>query len=179
LTSGPPLETRYLDLIARNQGRIDRLCRAWSRTPTDRDDLRSEVLLQLWRSLPSFDGKASEDTWLYRVALNVAMLSVRRERSRRERVETWERTAAPPPPETAPPEQLERRERVERLMQAVAALAPGDRALVTLVLEDIPRARIAEIIGITENHVGVRVHRLKQKLARLMAEAQEVDHGRP
>ena len=179
MTTGQQLEARYLDLIGRNRGRIDRLCRAWARTPADRDDLRSEVQLQLWRSLPSFDGRASEDTWLYRVALNVAMLSGRREHGRRKRAEAWESTVQPAPPVRTPPEDVERRERVERLTRAVAGLEPADRALVTMVFEDLPYARIAEVVGITEINVGVRVHRLKKKLARLMTEGEEVNHGRP
>lgn len=172
-----PLETRYLGLIDKNRGRIDRLCRAWARTSADRDDLRSEIQLQLWRALPSFEGRSSEDTWLYRVALNVAMLSGRREQGRRRRNETWERTAAAPPPEPSPPESLERQERLDQLTEVVAALDPGDRALVTMVLEGLPHAQIAEVVGITANHVGVRVHRLKQKLARLMAAPKEGIHA--
>ena len=171
------LEPRFLDLIERNQGRIGRLCRAWSRTDADFEDLRSEVHLQLWRSLPGFDARAAEDTWLYRVALNTAMLFGRSERSRKQRIESFaqepQRSSAP-----AVHERLEDRERVKCLTRAIGGLDPADRALVTLQLEGLPYRKIAKVTGLSESHVGVRLHRLKKQLVRLFGEKTEADHGR-
>ncbi|ANM31100.1 hypothetical protein ABI59_18245 [Acidobacteria bacterium Mor1] len=169
------IERRYLELIERNRGRIDRLARSWARNPAEREDLRSEILLQLWRSLPGFDGRSGEDTWLFRVTLNVAMLHGR-SRSRRERGrEELEARAPTPPPAVDPGQRLDDQDRLERLRQAIAELPPPDRALIALHLEDLPYREIAEITGMNENHIGVRLHRLRAKLSRRLAK-QEVDH---
>lgn len=178
MTSPTELEQRFVDLMERNHARIIRVCKAWSRNPADFEDLRSEVLLHLWRSLPSFDGRSSEDTWLFRVALNVAMLFGRRERSRRNRLELFRQRAPTPTPMRDPIERLEERERLERLTSAIARLDAGDRALVILQLEGLSYAQIAEVTGLGESHVGVRLHRIRKKLGEAMAEDEEVDYGR-
>jgi RNA polymerase sigma-70 factor (ECF subfamily) len=170
------LEPRYLELIGRNQGRIGRLCRAWSRTRAEFDDLRSEIYLQLWRSLPSFDARSSEDTWLYRVALNVAFQFGRHAGRRRDRLDRLEREAPPEACEAPLSARLEEQERLDRLTRAVADLPPADRALVALWLEELPYERIAEVTGLTANHVGVRLHRIKRKLAERLG-MEEHAHG--
>lgn len=166
------LERRFLDLVERNRGRIDRLCRTWSRTEAEREDLRSEVLLQLWRSLPGFSGRSSEDTWLFRVVLNVAMLHGRGRGRRLDDAVDAERFEREPSGEPSPGKRLEDLERVERLRRAVAGLAPADRALVTLMLEELGNREIADVLGVAPNTVGVRIHRVKKKLARLLAEEE-------
>jgi RNA polymerase sigma-70 factor, ECF subfamily len=169
------LEPRYLDLIERNQGRIGRLCRAWSRTRADFEDLRSEVLLQLWRSWPSFDERASEDTWLFRVALNVAFQLGRHARRHKDGLDRLERESPTQVQESPPSARLEQQERLERLTRAVADLPPLDRALVALWLEELPYGQIADVTGLSVTHVGVRLHRIKKKLAERLAR-EELAH---
>ena len=161
-------ERRFLGLLERNRDRVERICRSWTAGAADRDDLRAEIHYQLWRSLPSFDGQSSEDTWLFRVALNTALLQARRRDRRRERpvAETVEIAAAGEPGAApAAHRHLEEDERRRRLLAAVHALPPVDRTLVTLWLEELPYAEIAEITGLTESHVGVRLHRARKRLA--------------
>lgn len=166
---------RFLDLMERNRGRVERLCRAYARSPADLDDLRSEVWLQLWRALPSFDGRASEDTWLYRVALNTVMLHGRREGTRRRASEALEREpwrpAALAP--SAGTERIERQRRLERLQEALRRLDPAQRALVTLHLEELPYRQIAEVTGLSESNVGVRLHRIRTRLKRWLDEDEQ------
>jgi RNA polymerase sigma-70 factor (ECF subfamily) len=161
-------ERRFLDLVERNRGRVERLCRTYARSPADLDDLRSEVWLQLWRSLPSFDGQASEDTWLYRVALNTVLLHGRREGVRRRAAEALGRepSRSPVSVPAVGAERVDRRRRLERLHEALRRLDPADRALVTLYLEELPYRQIAEITGLTESNVGVRLHRIRERLRR-------------
>lgn len=171
-TSASAHEQRFLDLVERNRGRVERLCRAFARSPTDLDDLRSEIWLQLWRALPSFDGRASEDTWLYRVGLNTVMLHGRREGLHRRASEAFERepwwmTATTP---AAGTERMERQRRLERLHRALRRLDPADRALVALYLEELPYRRIAEVTGLSESNVGVRLHRIRERLKRWLDE---------
>ena len=171
------LEERYLELIERNRGRVARMCRAWTRAPADFEDLRSEILLQLWRSLPSFDGRASENTWVYQVALNVAFQFGRTTQRQRKRLDRLEREPRAESLEADQPARLQERERLERLGRALAALPPGDRALITLALEELPYAQIAEVTGLSESHVGVKLHRIKKHLAQSLVK-EEASHGR-
>lgn len=170
-------ETHFLDLIRRNGHRIYRICRSWTRTPEELQDLRSEVFLQLWRSLSSFDGRSREDAWLYRVALNTALLHARRRRRRGLPQESFDETEGPATPPDAP-SRLEDQERWRLLHGALARLGEIDRSLVTLWLEELSYRQIAEITGLTENHVGVALHRARKKLARLIAEEESADGPR-
>jgi len=71
---GEALYSRFSSLLERNGGRIARISRSWARSPEEAADLEAEVHLQLWRSLPSFEGRSAEDSWVYRVTLNTALL---------------------------------------------------------------------------------------------------------
>ena len=169
--SAPLLEERFLDLLERNRARISRLCGAFSRNQPELEDLRSEVALQLWRSLPSFDGRSREDTWLYRVTLNCALLHSRR-RGRHPVAVPITEIAEPRALGELPDAELERHEASRRLREAVHRLAPADRGLLTLHLEQLPYREIAQVLGISENLVGVKLHRIRKRLAGIMTAHQ-------
>ena len=162
-------ERRYLDLVERNRARLGRICRAWSRTAADAEDLRAEILLQLWRALPGFDGRSSVDTWLYRVALNTAMLAGRGRGRRTDGQARLERETPPPAVDPDAEGRLDTDRRLARLGEAIRALPAADRALITLQLEEAPYAQIAEVLGMSESNVGVRPHRIKTRLGRTLA----------
>ena len=168
-------EERFLELIRRNRSRIDRICRSWTRTPEELQDLRSEVFLQVWRSFSSFDGRSGEDSWLYRVSLNTALLHARRRRRRGPPEEAFDEDTGPAAPPEAP-SRLEERERWRLLHGALGRLGEIDRTLVTLWLEELPYRQIADITGLSENHVGVALHRARKRLTQLIAK-EESSHG--
>lgn len=130
--------------------------RAYARTAEDQEDLIQDILLQVWRSVPAFRGEASESTWLYRIALNVA-IKWRKKENRRLR-ET-ERAPILLPGRTYQHPQL------EWLYRAIQDLPKIDRSLILLHLDGFPHAEIGDIIGMTTTNVGTRLHRIKQQLA--------------
>jgi RNA polymerase sigma-70 factor (ECF subfamily) len=156
-------ESEYLQLVHQYDARIRRVCRLYADGADAREDLYQDILLELWRAMPSFAGAASPGTWLYRIALNTALDSVRRRNVRR-RGEPFARDAAHPQSVTRPDEHVERAQSAERLYDAVACLPPIDRALILLLLEDRSYAEIGDILGISVSSVGVRLHRAKKKL---------------
>ncbi|HKK28654.1 MAG TPA: sigma-70 family RNA polymerase sigma factor [Gemmatimonadota bacterium] len=163
------LEDRYLQLVEENRGRMRRLCRVYARDAEAARDLYQEMLLQVWRSLPSFEGRSEPGTWLYRVALNTA-LQRRRRRDRRS-----EATLDPDDPLrdrgfVGPEERFEDHRRIERLHSAIDRLGEGERALALLYLEEKSYAEMSEILGISQNHVGVKLHRIKKKLSKMVKE---------
>lgn len=162
-------EDTYLRLVEENRGRLRRLSRVYADGPEAERDLYQEMQLQIWRSLPSFEGRSSPDTWLYRVALNTAL------QRRRSRERHRDATLDPQNPLQnrgfeKPDERLETRRKRERLYEAVDRLGEGERAVALLYLEEKSYREMAEILGISENYVGVKLHRIRKKLSKLVKE---------
>jgi RNA polymerase sigma-70 factor (ECF subfamily) len=142
-----------------------RICSVYGHGREDQEDLFQEVVLQAWRSLPSFRGEAGLPTWLYRVAIHVA-LRHRRTRNKhahgRLQLEGIEFHSADNEGQTI--EEVDRRERVEQLYACIHRLGEIDKSVVTLHLEGLSHREIAEVLGLTENTVAVRVGRCRSKL---------------
>ena len=77
-------EEDFLKLVRKNKGQLRKICRVYADTEAAQKDLYQDILMALWRSLPSFEGKADPGTWLYRVALNTALSHDRRQAVREE-----------------------------------------------------------------------------------------------
>jgi RNA polymerase sigma-70 factor (ECF subfamily) len=156
-------------------GTVLKVSHAYTLTAEEREDLAQEILLQLWRSLPQFQGRASASTWVYRVALNTALSWHRKEGRRRVRqqplLEPEELTATG----VDSAEQLHQREVVDCLYSAIRRLPKAEAALVLLYLEDLSYREIAEVLGISESNVGVKLNRARAALGELM---KEVVHER-
>ena len=173
---GSQLERRFLSLIHENDARLRRICRVYAHESAAREDLHQEILLQLWRSLPTFGGASSINTWLYRVALNTALSFARRAPERREislddgqlKVLEVEDTSSP-----NAADHLDNERRLERMEQAIARLGDVDRMLVTMYLDDRSYREIADVVGISESNVGVKLHRLRKLLAAGLAKEEE------
>lgn len=160
-------ETQFREWVETYQAILVRIVRSFAPGQADRDDLLQEILLRLWMSVPKFDGRSEESTWIYRVAFNTA-LTWKRDGRRKNRnltllgPEEMQDTARP---ENDP---ADRESVVEQLYGAIHSLPVVDAALVMLALDDLSYKQIARILGITESSVGVRLSRAKEKLARLM-----------
>jgi RNA polymerase sigma factor (sigma-70 family) len=120
----------------------------------DRLDLVQEIRVQLWRAFGSYDEKRSFSTWMYRIALNVAISSVRRQKTAPTNLEDVQIAVPFSPPD----------ERVQFLQQFMAGLDEINRALLVLYLEEHSYAEISEILGISETNVATKISRLKQKI---------------
>lgn len=151
-----------------HRGILHKVARAYAAEPADRDDLFQEMALQLWRSQAAFRGQSAAPTWIYRVCLNTAMTwrrgTLRRKRNLQPDVDlTRVSDAAQSPAESA-----SQGEMLEKLYAAIQAMPNFDRALVLLVLDGLAYREIAEVTGLTENHVGVALLRARKRLAELM-----------
>lgn len=132
---------------------------SWS----DREDLFQEICLQLWKSYPSFREEARFSTWMYRVALNTAISTVRKDR-RSPSFEQLQETVS------VPEDGTEDKERVKQLYKAISRLNRIDKAIILLWLEERNYEEIASIMGISKNNVSVKLVRIKRKLEELVAE---------
>jgi len=162
------LEARFKEWLDQFGGILVKVARAYTINPEDGEDLLQEILLQVWRSLPQFQGRAGASTWVYRVALNTA-LSWRRKEGRRHVLQESLLS-----PESVPGESVDdagwrgRHELVERLYGAIHQLPKTDAALVLLYLDDLSYREMAEVLGISESNVGVKLNRAKKTLGELM-----------
>lgn len=163
----PPsdLAARFQSWLEEHRGIVVKVTRSFAATPADAADLQQELLLQLWLALPSFAGQAKASTWIYRVCLNTALTWQRGTRRRESRLAPGIDLAHFATEAASPAEHAGDRELVEKLYAAIRALPDGDRALVLLLLDGLAYREIAEITGLTENHVGVALTRARKRLA--------------
>jgi RNA polymerase sigma-70 factor (ECF subfamily) len=158
-------ERLFLELLAENKVRIQRLCYGYLNSAADLEDLFQEIMTNVWNSLPAFRGEAKASTWLYRIAVNTALLYRKK----------WKRGEAltdVPDGRAGPQRNLEDQERLAALRRAISSLPDQDRLIVTLLLEGLSYREIADITGITSNYVGVKISRIKQALEQSMTEVE-------
>lgn len=151
---------RFAALLERHRGILYKVAGSYAFGAEDRADLRQEIAAQLWRAFPRYDPARSFCTWMYRIALNVAISQLRLRERERGAVALDEATADLA--DTATPEH---EHNVQALYRFIAALAPLDRALMLLYLEDRSRREIADVLGLSETNVTTRISRLKQRIA--------------
>ena len=154
----------FVDLLRECQPLIWRVCRLYCQDADDRQDLYQEIVLQLWRAWPRYvPGAAKVSTWLYRVALNVAISDLR-QRTRRPAPARLGEAGVPDVP--LPPADGPDADDLAELYRAIGQLSEVDKAFVLLYLEDRPYDEMADILGITQNNVRVKMHRVQDKLRR-------------
>jgi RNA polymerase sigma-70 factor (ECF subfamily) len=161
-------EALFKSWLGEHGGILARVGRSYAASASEAEDLRQDMMLQLWTSLSSFRGQAKPSTWIYRVCLNTA-LTWRRDDSRRSRrVESRGDLGDVASASASPAESAGDRDVLEKLYEAIHAMPPFDRALVLLLLDGLSYREISAVTGMTENHVGVALTRARRRLAEIM-----------
>jgi len=158
--SNEPVNTDFLKLINDNQRVIFKVCHVYCTNSADREDLAQEIIYQLWRSGGSFKKEYKFSTWMYRVALNVAISFYRKKLTmpvvafQEEHSDIGEME----------PERGVLEENIVRLQKFIAGLKELDRAIMLLYLEEKTYKEIAEIAGISETNAATKISRIKDIL---------------
>jgi RNA polymerase sigma-70 factor (ECF subfamily) len=152
-------QDRFQALQEEHRKIVHKVASSYCRDRADRDDLAQEIIAQLWRSFPRYDERYRFSTWMYRVALNVAISAYRSETVRtRHLVPAGDSVLEVAAPADQPDERL------QRLHELIQELNEVDRALVILYLDGHRHDAIAEVLGMSESNVGTRMGRIKQRL---------------
>lgn len=144
---------------------LERLARAYEADAEKRRDLNQDIHFQLWRSFQRYDARCSLRTWVYRVAHHVAASHVLRERKIFSHLVSLEDLELLPDKD-AGQFAADQRSNLERLSVLIRQLKPLDRQVIISYLEDMDAVSIGEITGLSPGNVGMRIHRIKNILAR-------------
>jgi len=161
-------EARFASAVEQHRDALYRVCCAYVRDESDRQDIYQEVLIHLWKSLDGFRGESNLGTWMYRVAVNTCLGWLRHEKRRCRLLERAREEQPAAVPVMGTGSETNPDEAVQRLYACVARLAPVDRLLVSLYLEEMPSAEIGAVLGISEGNVRVKLHRIKNQLREMM-----------
>ena len=166
----------FTDLLRRHAGLLHKIAYVYCRDSTDREDVIQEIALQLWRSRDRYDESYAETTWIYRIAVNVAISVHRRGRRHRER-----RVSLDDPAITIAAPSAEPSDDVRWLLRCIDDLGVLDKALVVFHLDGLDHKSISDVLGISPSNVGTKLLRIKQRLRvafeRVSPQPMETDHA--
>lgn len=165
MSSSDEHAARFAEWISTHRGIVFKVVRSFAESDADAADLRQEMLLQLWISISSYSSQSKPSTWVYKICLNTALTWRRAALRRERRIESVATLASLEPPAGSPAEDASQRELIDQLYRAIHAMPEADRALVLLLLDGLAYREIADITGLTENHVGVALTRARRRLA--------------
>ncbi|MBX2964230.1 MAG: sigma-70 family RNA polymerase sigma factor [Cyclobacteriaceae bacterium] len=155
-------EQVFLEMLGDNKAQISRICAVYAQDGDEKKDLFQEVAFNLWKSLPSFKGNSALSTWVYRVTLNTCMQA--RFKVKRNETSVVRLTSIHFETLKQNDDDAGKQEKIAQLYACIRTLNDADKNLVMLFLEDLPYKEIALITGLTENHIAVRMKRVREKL---------------
>jgi RNA polymerase sigma-70 factor (ECF subfamily) len=162
ITTNLDARETFAGLLDRHRKIVFKVAHSYAWHREDRAELSQEIALQLWRAFPKYDPSRKFSTWMYRIALNVAISFVRDYSEKRARDITFDESLHDQvDPDTHDSEQAQQ---IAILNRVIARLDPLNRALMLLYLDEQSNAEIGEILGLTETNVSTRLSRLKQRI---------------
>lgn len=148
---------RFLALLDEHRRPLAKVCWAYGRTQHDRDDLFQDIVARLWVAFGSYDPNRPFLTWMYRVALNVAI-------DHRRRWQRWGRESTNIDEAMIPSLEAGHHDQLIELRDLLDRQNDADRALLLLYLEGHSYREIGDVLGVSESNVGTRLNRLKQSM---------------
>jgi len=155
------VELTFEQILEGNKEKIYRICRIYAVSPIEPQDLFQDVVFQVWKSFSTFKGKSSISTWIYKIALNVCYRSKMKLEKNNSKVVRIDSMQFEPAESTLDKSE---QEKYQALHDCISSLNESDRAIVILYLDELPYKEIAEITGLTENHIAVKMKRIRKML---------------
>ncbi|MEQ8925110.1 MAG: sigma-70 family RNA polymerase sigma factor [Fulvivirga sp.] len=153
-------QQEFLEMINEYQRVIHSVCRLYTNNTIEHEDLFQEILAQLWVGYQRFNFESKVSTWIYRVALYTSITHIKKVMRSREALNEVNIAQFDSQTDTETDEEL--------LKMAIKKLSESERAFIVLYLDDLSYKEMADILGISESNVGVKLNRIKQKLKTIM-----------
>ena len=151
----------FMSVVENHKGIIYKIANSYCADYEDRKDLIQEILIQLWKSFDKYNSQFKYSTWIYRIALNVAISCYRKENSRKTISESFEQGFLYLSETTISDE---KEKNLNALHQFISELKELDKALMLLFLDEKSHKEMAEILGISETNVATKISRIKIKI---------------
>ena len=165
-------DKKFLDLIEENKKIIFKICNSYCPNKGERDDLAQEIVYHLWKSYQVYNPNLKFSTWMYRIALNVAISFYRKEKKSKPHIAITEHLVlfeSPADPETE--------NNLYLLLQFIHQLKEIDKSVMLLYLDDKSYKEISEITGISESNVATKINRIKERLKSNFLTTKKNYHG--
>lgn len=162
-------EKQFQQLFEENKDRIYRICCSYVRNHDNRQDLYQEIFTNVWKSLDSFRSESHINTWIYRISINTAISFCKLQSRNDKRCTEIKQDIFSEDEKLLEQKKIQEAE-IEKMFDAISQLPLLEKTIVSLQLEGLEHASIAEICDLTEGNVRVRFHRIKKKLKQIMEE---------
>jgi len=164
---------RFIQILKENKWVLYKVISLYCKDLEDRKDLEQEILIQLWKSIESYNGQYKISTWIYKVAMNVAISFYRSNKTRKSNTDSITESIFQVQTEISEPLDEERK----FLNDFINQLDEFNREILILYMDDHSYKEIADIVGITESNVGTKINRIKKKLQENYEKLNNVGHG--
>ncbi|TKB96004.1 RNA polymerase sigma factor [Pedobacter cryophilus] len=161
-------EQVFKEIFQANSKKIYHLCFGYTGDDDAANDLLQETFLKVWQNLEKFRNQAMISTWIYRIAVNTCLTYLKSEKRQAKDELT------PNIIENKVEEVSEKQEQIKTLYQCISKLEENERIIITMVMDEVPYPEIAEISGISEGNLRVKIHRIKHKLTELYNEHERL-----
>lgn len=158
-------EARFKQIIEENSSRINGICRYYCSNSETQKDMYQEVLVNIWKSLDKFRGDSAISTWIYRIAVNTSLsFTGKAYRNQNLYIDKDPQYMDILFDDDELEQKINTERHLDQLETQLNMLSIIDKALITLVLEGLSMREIADVIGLTEPNVKVKIHRIKEQL---------------
>lgn len=153
-------EETFTKILRSNKGILYKVANSYCKNINDREDLIQEIIIQLWKAWPKYDDTYKVSTWMYRIALNVAISFYRKSNYQRNKYDTFNENLV----STVHKESSDSTENIEQLYHFIAQLSELNKALILLYLEKYSYEEIGTTLGISTTNVATKISRIKKQL---------------
>lgn len=161
------LNSQFESYYRAYQDMVQTLCLGYTKGDREQtNDLVQETFINLWKALPRFEGRSSPKTWVYRICVNTCLLHIRKQKNKRTETLQGDHLSIA--------EENRHVKNYHELYDAIGQLKEVDRIIIMLLLDDVPYPDIAEIIGITEGNLRVKISRAKQRLNKILSHERRI-----
>ncbi len=161
MTSPPISEKDFAVVVKQHSNIINKVSYFYATEQVPFDDLRQEIYVNIWQSLPQFKGNSRLSTWIYRVAVNSALMAIRFTKSK---IDTVSIDSGLYNISTELDD--EQKENMQALHSMINRLEPLEKAIILLWLDEYSYEDIADTLGLKRNTVATKIHRIKEKLSK-------------